>query len=140
MQVSSYYFLIFIINIIIFSIRYPCHKTIGLLLQCGANIDAIDSEKDTSLHLIAQRKDDIENVLFIINLLCDSNGAHPDCINNRGRTPIELASNVHVKEHLREKIGVGRLKCLCARFIRHREIDFQNYQFSSSLVNFIEKH
>ncbi|CAF3523352.1 unnamed protein product [Rotaria sp. Silwood1] len=120
--------------------KYPCHKTIGLLLQYGANVDAIDSERNTPLHLIAQRKHDIENVLFIINLLCDSGGAHPDCVNDQGRTPLEAASNIHVKEHLRKKIGVGRLKCLCARFIRQRKIVFQNYQLSLCLVNFIEKH
>ncbi len=120
--------------------RYPCHKTVGLLLQCGANVDAIDSERNTSLHLIAQRKDDIENILFIINLLCDTGGAHPDCVNNQGQTPLDSAFNIHIKTHLREKIGVGQLKCLCARLIRQREITFQDYKFSSSLVNFIEKH
>ncbi|CAF3089608.1 unnamed protein product [Rotaria sp. Silwood2] len=71
--------------------KYPCHKTIGLLLQCGANVDAIDSERNTPLHLIAQRKHDIENVLFIINLLCDIGGAHPACVNSQGRTPLEAA-------------------------------------------------
>jgi hypothetical protein len=125
---------------IFFKTRYPCHKTVSLLLQCGANIDAIDSRRNTPLHLIAQRKDHIENVLFIINLLCDSGRAHPDCVNDRGQTPLESALNIYVKEHLRAKIGVGRLKCLCARLIRQQEIPFQNYQFSSSLVNFIEKH
>ncbi len=123
-----------------FLFRYPCHKTIGLLLQCGANVDATDSERDTPLHLIAQRTSDIENILFIINLLCDTGGAHLDCVNEQGETPLDLASNIHVKKHLREKIGVGRLKCLCARFIRQGEIPFQNYQLSSSLVNFIEHH
>lgn len=125
---------------LLFSIRYPCHKTISLLLQCGANVDAIDSEKDTALHLIAQRKDDIGNVLFIINLLCDIARAHPDCVNNRGETPLESASDIHIKEHFREKIGAVRLKCLCARFIRKQCIVFQNYQLPSSLINFIEKH
>jgi len=123
-----------------FLIRYPCHKTISLLLQCGANIDAIDSERETPLHLIAQRKNDIDNVLFIINLLCDTGKAHPDCVNARGQTPLESASNVYVKEHLRGKIGVSRLKCICARLIRQRKLPFQNKQFSSLLVNFIEKH
>jgi Fem-1 family protein b len=122
------------------SIRYPCHKTIRLLLLCGANVEAIDSERETPLHLIAQRKSDIDNVLFIINLLCDTGEAHRDCVNSRGQTPLESALNVHVKEHLRGKIGVDRLKCLCARLIRRREIAFQNNQFSSLLVNFIEKH
>jgi hypothetical protein len=103
-------------------------------------VDAVDSERDTPLHLIARRNNDIENVLFIINLLVDTGGAHPDCVNDRGQTPLESASNTNVKEHLREKIGVVRLKCVCARLIRRREIVFQNYQFSSSLVNFIEKH
>jgi len=52
-------------------------------LQCGANVDAIDSERNIPLHLIAQCKDDLENILFIINLLWDPGGAHPDCVNDR---------------------------------------------------------
>lgn len=47
---------------------------------------------------------------------------------------------MRIKEHLREKIGVGQLKCLCARFIRRREIVFQNYGLPVSLIRFIEKH
>jgi len=92
------------------------------------------------LHLIAQRKDDIENVLFLIDLLCDTGGAHIDCVNHRGETPLESASNLDVKKYLREKIGVDQLKCLCARFIRQQKIPFDNCQFSILLVNFIEKH
>ncbi|UJR29136.1 hypothetical protein I4U23_010350 [Adineta vaga] len=120
--------------------KYPCHKTVALLLHCGAYIDAFDAERNTPLHLIAQRKDDIENVLFIINLLCDTGRAHPDCVNTQGQTPLESAANIHVKAHLREKIGVGHLKCLCARLIRRQKIIFDNCQFSSALVNFINKH
>jgi hypothetical protein len=100
----------------------------------------MDLERNTPLHLISQRTSDIENVLFIINLLCDKARAHLDCVNDQNQTPLESTSNVDVKEHLREKIGVGQLKCLCARFIRQQKIDFQKYRFSLSLVNFIEIH
>ncbi|CAF1361198.1 unnamed protein product [Adineta ricciae] len=120
--------------------RYPCHRTVALLLHCGASIDAIDAERNTPLHLIAQRKDDIENVLFIINLLCDAGRAHSDCVNSQGQTPLESASNIHVRTHLQEKIGVNRLKCLCARLIRQKNIMFDNCQFSCLLVDFINKH
>ncbi|CAF3631409.1 unnamed protein product [Adineta steineri] len=120
--------------------KYPCYNTVRLLLQCGANIDAIDLKRNTPLHLIAQRNDDIENILFIINLLCDTGRAHPDCVNDNGQTPLESATNTHVKVHLRKKIGVGQLKCLCARLIRKQKISFKHNQFSSLLVNFIEKH
>lgn len=92
------------------------------------------------MHLIAQRKSDIENVLFIINLLVDTGNAHPDCVNDRGHTPLESTSNTHIKEHLHAKMGAGQLKCLCARLIRQQNIVFQPDQFSTLLVNFIEKH
>ncbi|CAF1282904.1 unnamed protein product [Rotaria magnacalcarata] len=127
-------------NHIITLCKYPCHKTIGLLLQCGANVDTVDSKRNTPLHLIAQRTCDIDTVLFIIDMLCNTFGAHSDCVNDQGETPLETASNIRVKEHLRKKIGVGQLKCLCARFIQQTKVVFQDYHFPLTLVNFIEKH
>ena len=120
--------------------RYPCHRTIALLLRCGAQVDAFDSQRNTPLHLIVQRNDNTDNLLSIMDLLFDSGGAHLDCVNEQGQTPLELSSNIRMKVHLRGKLGVGQLKCLCARLIRQRQLPFGNDQLASSLVHFIEKH
>lgn len=110
------------------------------MIQSGANVDTMDSERNTPLHLIAKRTCDIDNTLLIIDLLCNIGGAHPDCANDQGQTPLEVVSSIHIKDHLRQKLGVSRLKCVCARYIRKSNIQFRTYQFPLNLVNFIEMH
>lgn len=120
--------------------RNPCLKTIGLLLQSGADVDDMDSARNTPLHLIVQRKIDSDSIIPIIDLLCDNAGAHLDCVNDKGQTPLEAASDINVERYFREKIGIRPLKCLCARLIQKSNIRFQNYKFPLILVNFIQKH
>ena len=100
----------------------------------------MDSQRNTPLHLIAQRNDNTDNLLSIIDLLCETGGAHLDCVNEQGQTPLELTTNIQMKVHLRRKLGVGQLKCLCARLIRQRKLPLENGQLASSLTHFIEKH
>lgn len=120
--------------------RHPSSKTVSLLLQFDNNVDVLDAQRNTPLHLIAQRREDVDNILVLIDLLCDRFGAHVDCVNIHQQTPLECAANMHVKSRLREKISVGRLKCLCARVIRRGKVPFRNESFSSLLCTFIDKH
>ncbi len=122
-----------------YSFRYPCWRTVRLLVHCGANVDVLDSNQNTPLHIIVQNHFTFD-VIVIIDILCDS-GAHLDSVNNQGQIPIELISvfENEIIQHLTEKMGVKRLKCICARLIRKESLEYQEL-FSKSLIDFIQKH
>jgi Fem-1 family protein b len=112
--------------------------TARLLIECGANVDTLDSNKNTPLHILVQnipRSD----VLKTIDLLCDA-GAHLDYVNEEGQTALNSVPSFHIEisQHLKEKMGVTRLKCLCARLIQ-QQFSYQNI-LPTSLVNFVQKH
>jgi len=113
--------------------------TARLLVNCGANVDILDSNKNTPLHIIVQNSSTFD-VIVIINILCNS-GAHLDHVNNKGQIPLDLLSRFQneIIQYLKEKMGVSQLKCICARLIQKECLEYQKF-FSTSLVNFIQKH
>ncbi len=76
----------------------------------------------------------------MIDLLCDA-GAHLDYVNKKGQTPLESIYPLKIStiQCLKKRIDVIRLKCLCARIIRHQQFSIENI-LSKSLVNFVQKH
>jgi Fem-1 family protein b len=113
--------------------------TIDLLINCGADVDAMDFDGNTPLHILL-RNFSSSHVFKIIDILCNA-GAHLDYVNKKGHTPLKLVSRFHKKvtEELKKKMDVIRLKCSCARLIRQQQFSYQNI-LSTSLVNFIQKH
>jgi hypothetical protein len=120
--------------------RYSTCKTVDLLIKCGADVDAFDAQRNSPLHIVAQRTDNIHDVLLTIDLLCRKAGAHLDYVNECGKTPVECASHGDVKTRLRERIRVGRLKCLCARLIRREKGCLVNGWYPAALKHFVDKH
>lgn len=120
--------------------RKPSIKTFHLLLAFGADVDAPDSDLNTSLHLIAQRTEDPENVKSIIDLLCNSAGAHPDFINRQKKTPVQCTLDPFVQQSLRLKYPVDCLKCLCAKFIRDNNLSSSLFHCSTNMRDFVARH
>ncbi|CAF3562034.1 unnamed protein product [Rotaria sp. Silwood1] len=122
-----------------FSIDYPCWMTARLLIDCSADVNALNFNENTPLHELVQSISS-SNVLQIIDLLCNA-GAHLDYVNKQGQTPLQLVSSSRIKiiERLKKKMDVIRLKCCCARLIRQQQFSYENI-FSTSLVNFVRKH
>jgi ankyrin repeat protein len=118
-----------------FYCRYPCLQTAHILLQCNAAVNAFDAVRNTPLHVIASSKSACDK--SILKLLCDA-GAHLDCVNALGQTPIDLATIPDVKQLLKIRMKLS-LKCLCARLIRKKNVPFRE-KIAISLVNFVEKH
>ncbi|CAF3830950.1 unnamed protein product [Rotaria sp. Silwood1] len=120
-------------------INYPCWMTVRLLLNCGANVEILDSNKNTPLHIIVQNVS-IFNVIIIIDILCNF-GAHLDYVNNKGQIPIELVPSFQneIIQHLKEKMGIRQLKCICAHLIKKECLLYRKF-LSTSLFNFVEKH
>ncbi|CAF1281156.1 unnamed protein product [Rotaria sordida] len=120
-------------------INYPCWMTVRLLINCGANVDVLDSNKNTPLHIIVQNVS-IFNVIIIMDILCNF-GAHLDYVNNKGQTPIESIPSFQneIIQHFKEKMGVRQLKCICAHLIQKECFLYRKF-LSTSLINFVQKH
>jgi Fem-1 family protein b len=121
--------------------RYPCWRTAYLLINCDANVDALDMDNNTSLHVLVQNRPLWQvDLLAIIDLLCNAR-AHLDVVNRKGQTPFESisSSEINIIQYLKKKMTVSRLKCLCARLIREQKFSVENV-LSKSLLNFIQIH
>ena len=105
------------------------------MIQCGANVNAIDTIQNTPLHVfVSSRMVCDENIL---NFLCEY-GAHLDCVNVLRESAIDLADNVNTIQLLKSKMKLS-LKCLCAQLIQKNNLSFHG-RITKSLTLFVEKH
>lgn len=76
------------------SCRFPCSETTSLLLACGADVNAMDRDGNTPLHLIVNYHKAISDFPTLYSIITEliENGAHMDCVNKRGETPLEAAA------------------------------------------------
>ena len=71
------------------AVRNSSFQTAKVLLNRGANPDAVDSDGDTALHEAVRLADEAENVV-LVSLLLDK-GADPNIRNNAGWRPLDSA-------------------------------------------------
>ena len=116
-------------------IRYPCLSTARLLLNCGADIVAMDAIRNTPLHILVGNSSEPDEALF--NLLCDQH-AHLDCVNALGETALQIARSPKIKALLKARTRIS-LKCLCARVIQKNGVPFKG-RISTSLAEFVDQH
>ena len=124
-------------------VSYPCIKTVHLLLFCGVDVDAMDSSRNTALHILV-RNSETDDTIAVIDLLSNNAGAHLDFANYEGNSPMEYHDELSLNtrkmvKRLQGKMGVRSLKCHCARRIKYGRLPYETY-LSSSLVNFVYKH
>ncbi|CAG0920642.1 unnamed protein product [Notodromas monacha] len=100
-------------------VELPSVELAELLIECGANVDEIDGDGNTCLHLIAGHAtpvQDFEKLHRLVNLLLDS-GAHHDVVNKNGLTATEAATSRVIVPVINLKAGVPLLKCLAAKVV-----------------------
>ncbi|KAK9516110.1 hypothetical protein VZT92_024066 [Zoarces viviparus] len=119
---------------------FPSAQVTKLLLDCGAQVNAVDHEGNTPLHVIVQYNRPISDFLtlhaIIINLV--EAGAHTDMTNKQKKTPLDK-STTGVSEILLKTQMKMSLKCLAARAVRRHQITYRN-QIPKTLEEFVEFH
>uniref|UniRef100_A0A1A8F6Z2 Protein fem-1 homolog B n=1 Tax=Nothobranchius korthausae TaxID=1143690 RepID=A0A1A8F6Z2_9TELE len=119
---------------------FPNAQVTKLLLDCGAQVNAVDHEGNTPLHVIVQYNRPISDFLtlhaIIINLV--EAGAHTDMTNKQKKTPLDK-STTGVSEILLKTQMKMSLKCLAARAVRQHQITYHN-QIPKSLEEFVKFH
>ena len=64
-----------------------------MLIQSGADVNAMDNERNTPLHIIVQYEKPISDFMTLHSIIFDlvEAGAHIDTVNRLGRTPFDSA-------------------------------------------------
>lgn len=80
-------------HVVLFFCSFPCAQTTSLLIQCGADVNAMDNERNTPLHKIVMYHKPISDftTLHSIILSLTEAGAHTDLVNSKGETPLDSA-------------------------------------------------
>ncbi|XP_055795345.1 protein fem-1 homolog B-like [Salvelinus fontinalis] len=119
---------------------FPNAQVTKLLLDCGAQVNAVDHEGNSPLHIIVQYNRPISDFLtlhaIIISLV--EAGAHTDMTNKQKKTPLDK-STTGVSEILLKTQMKMSLKCLAARAVRQHQITFRN-QIPKTLEEFVAFH
>ena len=105
--------------------KFPCSSTTKLLLQAGADPQAVDRAKNTPLHIIVTYKKIVSDFLTlhaIIMALLD-HGVHIDSVNAAGQTPLSAATTGVAEIILKSQADMS-LKCLAAQSIRKYNLNY----------------
>ena len=107
--------------------KFPCSSTTKLLLQAGADPQAVDRAKNTHTHyhiIVTYKKivSDFLTLHAIIMALLD-HGVHIDSVNAAGQTPLSAASTGVAEIILKSQADMS-LKCLAAQSIRKYNLNY----------------
>lgn len=110
-----------------------------LLVRCGANVNRLNRQKNSPLHVLLENP--IEPDVFPILDLFSSQNVDSDLINSHGKTPQQFipTDRPNLFRHFQEKLGIRRLKCLCAHVILHEKLSYQS-SVPETLVRFLQNH
>ncbi|XP_071558315.1 protein fem-1 homolog B [Temnothorax nylanderi] len=120
--------------------KFPCAATARLLIHCGADINAMDNERNTPLHIIVGYSKAISDFATLHSIIIDliEAGAHMDTVNNRGYTPYDAVTTGVAKIILRTQTKLS-LTCMAAKAIKTYDLPYRG-NVPRSLESFIELH
>ena len=121
-------------------VRFPCALAAKLLVEARADVEAMNNERNTPLHVIVAYKrvvHDFAGLHAIVSLLIES-GAHVDVVNVDGNTPFECAATTVAQIILKTQQKMS-LKCLAAQSVKRHKLTYQGH-VPVQLEKFIELH
>ena len=91
--------------------KLPCVETMKLILHAGCDVNAVNTEGNTPLHLAVKFKPEPEEVEILremLLLLLDI-GADPKLANKNGQTPLDSCESDEARKILSEKRGLSAM-------------------------------
>ena len=92
--------------------KLPCVETMKLILHAGGDVNAVNTEGNTPLHLAVKYKsaepEDVEILREMLLLLLDI-GADPKLENKNGQTPLDSCETDEARRILSEKRGLSAM-------------------------------
>ncbi|XP_017778117.1 PREDICTED: protein fem-1 homolog B [Nicrophorus vespilloides] len=120
--------------------KFPCSETASLLIQCGADVNAMDMDRNTPLHIIVNYHKTLADFITLHTIILNLTdaGAHIDCVNNDGKTPLESGKNGVAQIILKTQAKLS-LKCMAAMAVKNHQLTYRG-QVPEALESFIELH
>nr|CAH7728174.1 unnamed protein product [Callosobruchus chinensis] len=121
--------------------KFPCAETTKLLIKCGADVNAMDVDRNTPLHVIVNYHKAVSDfmTLYTIITALTEGGAHLDCVNKRGETPLDASATGSVAEIVLKTQMKLSLKCLAANAVKRHRLTYRGL-VPKALECFIELH
>ncbi|KAJ8374511.1 hypothetical protein SKAU_G00050910 [Synaphobranchus kaupii] len=113
--------------------RFPSLAVAALLLECGADPDARDSDNNTPLHVCA-----ISGCPEVMGALVRA-GGHFDATNAQRKTAYELLDERCAGRHALQPLAYVTLQCLAARAIERQRLPYKGL-IPEEMEAFIELH
>lgn len=113
---------------------FPSLPVISLLLEVGSDVNAVDAEKNTPLHIAAGNKPCRAEVFSLLL----RHGAHIDACNVDRKTPMQLIRGTTIYE-IASPLEFTTLQCLAARKIIKCAIPYTG-SIPQRLEQFVEMH
>ena len=91
--------------------KFPCVETMKLILHAGGDVNAVNTEGNTPLHLAVKFKpvpEEVEILREMLLLLLDI-GADPKLENKNGQTPLDSCETDAARKILSEKRGLSAM-------------------------------
>ena len=112
-----------------------------LLVECGADVNAVDNENNTALHLCSEALQNVEikqyhDLMKRIVVFLLKNGAHIDMVNLSGYSASKDLTSSVIELNIQDLVN---LKCLAARVVMKYKIPYVEH-IPESLKSFAQMH
>ena len=123
------------------SSSFPVLDALKLLLEAGCDVNAVNNEGNTPLHLAVTLKPSNERVHIFTNMLkvLFDGGALHDFVNNDGKTPMDMAQTDEARIILSSEKRKLELKCISAGAVKKFGIPYSGV-VPKTLEKYISMH